>query len=186
MVPLSELMELDELLPIEQEEFMRSQSSADCFSFPPVTQKRVSFGGVQSIHHIESSMDMTDEDVEDRWFTKTELAEFKSNARNLFKRELEGTPVDQRMDSTRGMDIYLPQRQRTHTSYVRHVFEAYHFRCQGHPEYVAELCQRWTSKSRERAHAIGIQDYYAAHATATTSVHSRSMVPSDSERTRSL
>lgn len=159
---LSDMLELDDLLPIEQEELLKSFSSLSYSSFTSESQRNVTFGGIQSIHYIESSRDMTDEDVEDRWFTRSQLYDFKRAARTLCKEELSGKDIGCD-ESTRGMDVYFPARQKTHSKYIHHVMEAYHVQCQGNPEHVAQLCEKWGTKSRDRAAVAGVQDFYHAY-----------------------
>ena len=190
MAPLSDLMELDELLPIEQDDMMKSSSSLSfypCTFDRPVPRKSVSFGGIQSIDYIESARDMSMEDVEDRWFTREQLQEFKASARTLAKLEYHGKPISN-LESTRGMDVYFPQRQRSHSKYVKSVLEAYHVRCKGDPELVAQLCEKWSTKSRDRSMLTGIEDFYSAYVPAMQQLplnrnHSIEVVP---ERQRSL
>lgn len=167
MAPLSDLMELDELLPIEQDELLKSSSSLSFYpcTFDQPARKNVSFGGIKSINYIESARDMSNQDVEDRWFTRSQLGEFKASARTLAKQEYHGKPISS-LESTRGMDVYFPHRQRYHAKYVQHVLEAYHVRCKGNPELVAQLCENWSTKSRDRSMVAGIEDFYSANVPA--------------------
>ncbi len=161
MIPLSDLMDIDELLPIEQDDFLRSCSSLG--PYPDTSgSKTVTFGGIQSLDFIESSRDMTDQDVEDRWFTKAQLCEFKRTARTLCKEEHSGKDIGDD-NSTRGMDVYFPARQKTHAKYIYHVMRAINVECKGNPEYVAQLCEKWSTKSRDRALVIAVEDFYHAY-----------------------
>jgi hypothetical protein len=169
MEPLSDMMNLDDLLPIELEDWTNSCSS---LSLEPTSttkpqqqqqqRRSVSFGGIQSLDFIESSRDMTDQDLEDRWFTRSELADFKLRARTLFKDEYNGKDVGED-ESTRGMDIYYPSRQKSHAKYIYHVMHAFHVECKGNPEHVAMLCERWSTKARDRAIVAAAQDFYQAY-----------------------
>lgn len=161
--PLSEMMSFSDLLPIELEDWTNSFSS---MNFEPLSikspQRCVSFGGIQSLDFIESSRDMTDQDIEDRWFTRSELADFKVRARTLLKDEYNGKDLGEE-ESTRGMDIYFPSRQKSHAKYIYHVMQAYHVECKGNPEHVALLCERWSTKARDRAIVAAAQDFYQAY-----------------------
>lgn len=163
MLSLSDMMDLDELLPIEQDDFLRSCSSLTDFpQYMSKPQQSVTFGGIQSLDFIESSRDMTDQDIEDRWFTRSQLYDFKRNARTLCKEEHRGKDIGED-ESTRGMDVYFPARQKSHSKYIYHVMQAFHVDCKGNPEYVAQLCEKWSAKSRDRAMLAGIQDFYQAY-----------------------
>lgn len=155
----------DDPLPIELEDWTNSGSflNIEPTFIHSLQQKRsVSFGGIQSLDFIESSRDMTDQDLEDRWFTRSELADFKFRARALFKDEHNGKVVGEE-ESTRGMDVYYPSRQKSHAKYIYHVMQAFHVQCKGNPEHVALLCERWSAKARDRAIVTAAQDFYQAY-----------------------
>jgi hypothetical protein len=161
-IALDELIRLVDILPIEDDELAKSFSS---LSFSPTTfntRKQVSFGGIQSVDCIESVIDMTAEDISDRWFSKEELNGFKQAARDLCKDERSGGIVGAE-NSTRGMDVYFPNRQRHHAKYVQHVLHAINVHCAGNPVHVALLCKKWSAKVTGRAVEQGQQDFYEAY-----------------------
>jgi len=61
-------------------------------------------------------------------------------------------------DSLRGMEAYVPSRQRFSKRFIEHVLEAYHERRYSH-EHVALLAEKWSQKTRLRALAIAEEDY---------------------------
>jgi len=61
-------------------------------------------------------------------------------------------------DSMRGMEAYVPSRQRFSKRFIEHVLEAYHERRYSH-EHVALLAEKWSQKTRLRALAIAEKDY---------------------------
>jgi hypothetical protein len=163
---LSDMMDLDELLPIEKEELLvaDSRKMQECF-YPHRPTKSVSFAVIQSVDLIESSTEMSDEEKHQMWFSSSELKQFKSNARNLCRQQCKGVLIT---DSTRGMDVYFPSRQRNHAKYIFHMVHAYHVH--GNPDYVAQLAEKWSAKSTERALVAGRQDFYEAHMIQQTEV----------------
>lgn len=161
-IPLDELIRVAEVLPIDHEDLLKSFSS---LSFTPAllkTGKQVSFGGVQSMDYIESVVDLTDEAISDRWFSKQELSDFKQSARELCKSERNGVEIGHDV-STRGMDVYFAGRQRHHQKYIFHVLQALNLHCVGRPDYVATLCEKWSTKVTIKAAERGMQDFYEAY-----------------------
>ena len=134
-------------------------------------RRHIHFGGIQSIQRIESLWDMTEEEVSDRWYSKAELGQFKQAARDLCKGEFlrlgrsSGTtcPIDEETSSTRGMDVYFPSRQRHQAKYVWHVLQAFHGPYRGNPDYVALLCEKWSTTVSIRAAERAMQDFYDAY-----------------------
>lgn len=157
-VLLNNMMALDELLPIEQELLMEEEGGfANC----PTQKESVKFGG-GSVVYVESLEEMAEEDKHDIWYTKCELGDFKQRARQLCKQQQMGC-FNTSEESTRGMDVYFPSRQRAHAKYVSHILQAYYIQCAGNPEYVARLAEKWSLKSTQRALHMGIQDSYEAY-----------------------
>lgn len=66
-------------------------------------------------------------------------------------------------DSTRGMEVFVPARQKYNKKFVRHVLEAYHVRCTGNDEHVALLSERWSQKPLQRAISTGREDFCVAY-----------------------
>jgi hypothetical protein len=153
------MMDLDELLPIERQQLLEEEGQHDESYYPEKTSL-VRFGG-DSVDYIESSADMTDEEKTGVWYTRSELRSFKDQARQLCKQQKLGILATN--DSTRGMDVYFPSRQRAHAKYVYHILQAYYVHYAGNPEYVAQLSEKWSFRSKERALAVGIQDTYEAY-----------------------
>jgi hypothetical protein len=168
---LSDMMDLDELLPIEKEELLAESRKMQERFYPHRPTKSVCFAGIQSVDLIESSTEMSDEEKHQIWFSASELEQFKSNARNLCRQQCKGVPTT---DSTRGMDVYFPSRQRNHAKYIFHMVYAYHVQCAGNPDYLAQLAEKWSAKSTERALVAGRQDFYEAHMIQQTEVPSTS------------
>jgi hypothetical protein len=162
-VSLDELIRLEDVLPIEHDELMKSFSSMSfaLSTFEPLRQ--VSFGGVQSVDYIESVMDMTDQDIVDRWYSKDELQGFKQAAKDLCMGERSGKQIDDEESSTRGMDVYFPGRQRHQAKYVYHVLQALKVHCVGRPDHVALLCEKWSAKGTTRATKRALQDFHEAY-----------------------
>jgi hypothetical protein len=123
-----------------------------------IISRRVSFGPTETLAFIETRSIMTEQDKDCRWFQAQELQNIKTNARHLCIQESKGLDVPHD-ESTRGMDVYLPSRQRHHKKFIDHVLEAYHFRCAGDSEHVRLLVERWSIKSRKRATDRAQQDY---------------------------
>jgi hypothetical protein len=123
--------------------------------------RSVSFGNTDSLTNIESTGDLSEGEKGCRWYQAIELQEIKSAARRLC---LQGGIRDEE-DSTRGMDVYYPSRQRNNRKFVEHVLEAYHFRYAGNPDHVRQLVERWSAKSKQRAIMRAKQDYHEAYPT---------------------
>lgn len=124
--------------------------------------RSVSFGSTD-VAYIENANDLTAEEKDCRWYQLEELQEIKAAARGLCVQETKGSGIGED-DSTRGMDVYYPSRQRNNRKFVEHVLEAYHFRCAGNAEHVRQLVERWSTKSRQRASMKAQQDYLDAYA----------------------
>ena len=125
--------------------------------------RSVSFRQTDELAYIENAADLTQVDRDCRWYQAEELQEIKSAARRLCVQETKGLGCLSQEDSTRGMDVYFPSRQRNNRKFVEHVLEAYHFRCHGNSEHVRQLVERWSTKSRERASMRAQQDYLEAY-----------------------
>jgi len=112
-----------------------------------------------------SSWDMTPQDITDRWYSPVELKGFKQAARDLCKARMTGKSVEDNDedDSTRGMDVYFPPRQRHQAKYISHVLKAIHVNCVGQPEFVAMLCEKWSHRVTLEASQRALYDYYDAH-----------------------
>ncbi|KAG7368891.1 hypothetical protein IV203_031634 [Nitzschia inconspicua] len=126
--------------------------------------RRVSFGPTDTMACIERSSDLTEEDKECRWFQAHELEEIKSTARNLCVQESKGIHIAAK-ESTRGMDVYFPSRQRHNRKFINHVLQACHYRCVGDSEQVRLLVERWSAKSRQRAMDRAHQDFQEAYSS---------------------
>jgi hypothetical protein len=162
---LSDMMDIDELLPIELDEvedddliYYQQQPQSQ-----KATRRSVSFSAMDHYAIIESSEDWTEDERNASWYGRSELDAFKSKARKLcqqhYKTNQASIPSD---ESVRGMEVYFPSRQRSQAKYVFHVLHAYHVQCVGNPDYVAQLCAKWSAKASERALVNGIQDFYEA------------------------
>jgi hypothetical protein len=125
--------------------------------------RRVSFGPAETLACIETSSEMSQEDKICQWFQSQELEDIKAKARELCAQESKGVDVSQCDESTRGMDVYFPSRQRFNRKFIDHVLEAYHYRCAGNSEQVRLLVERWSAKSRKRAMDKAQQDYHEAY-----------------------
>ena len=129
--------------------------------------RNVSFHHSDELAYIESAADLTQVERDCRWYQADELQEIKSAARRLCVQEAKGglgsSSISEQKESTRGMDVYYPSRQRNNRKFVEHVLEAYHFRCHGNAEHVRQLVERWSIKSRERASLRAQQDYLEAY-----------------------
>jgi len=86
---------------------------------------------------------------------------------NVKSSEDESSDDDQRKtvqrDSTRGLDVYYPARQRYAKKFIQHVLEAYYVRCVGNDEHVALLAEKWSQKSLSRAAKIAKKDFRVAY-----------------------
>lgn len=163
------------------------------FSFRPSPAKRrrcLSFAPEKTISYIETSSEMSQEQKDAVWYRGTEMASFKQKARSLCRKRMhESTMIPRHSitadnsegdvtlahnsttknndcheeDSMRGMDIYLPARQKYCKKFVQHVLEAYHIRCVGNDEHVALLSEKWSKKSVKRAVATGKKDFFMAY-----------------------
>lgn len=125
-------------------------------------RRGVSFGAVKTLALIEKSSEMTKDEKDSRWFQQKELDHIKVSARHLCVQQSKGFEISPE-DSTRGMDVYFPSRQRNHKKFIEHVLEAYHFRCAGDQEHVRQLVERWSAKSRNRASIRAQQDFLEAY-----------------------
>jgi len=142
IVPMDEddvptMMRPRRMMPSSYESFPAKRNRTHPVEAATVRNRHVHFGGIHSMKRIESTRDMTDEDISDRWYSKAELLAFKQAARDLCKgeqRQLQllgrgGTPlsavVDEETSSTRGMDVYFPSRQRHQAKYIWHVLQAF-------------------------------------------------------------
>ncbi|KAL3920734.1 MAG: hypothetical protein SGILL_003110 [Bacillariaceae sp.] len=124
---------------------------------------RVGFSSSNTIVYIESALELTQDDRNCRWYQVAELQDIKSLARRLCVQESKNSSsTEEKTDSTRGMDVYYPSRQRNQKKFVEHVLEAYHFRCAGNSEHVRQLVERWSAKSKQRAATRGKQDFVDA------------------------
>lgn len=162
------------------------------FSVRPSPAKRrrcLSFAPEKTISYIETSSEMSQEQKDAVWYRGTEMASFKEKARSLCRKRMHDSTMIPRHsitvdniegvaaltcnsatnndgreeDSMRGMDIYLPARQKYCKKFVQHVLEAYHVRCVGNGEHVALLSEKWSKKSVKRAVATGKKDFFIAY-----------------------
>jgi hypothetical protein len=126
--------------------------------------RRVTFAPIENLAFIETRSDLTEQDKDCRWFQSRELHDIKSRARHLCLQESKGM-VASSDESTRGMDVYFPSRQRHNKKFIEHVLEAYRFRCAGDSEHVGLLVERWSIKSRKRATERAQQDYMEVYSS---------------------
>lgn len=170
----------------EQAEMMASFVSLSSASSSSIQlfqhgRRQVSFGNVISVTPIESSSEMSQYEKDLIWFRRSELDQFKYNAKKVCRAAHKGRKVDPAIESARGMEVYFPSRQRAHGKFIYHVLQAYHVKCEKNWEYVAQLCENWSSRAKERALVTGIQDFYAAYFphmvenTTTTTTTTNSM-----------
>jgi hypothetical protein len=163
---LSDMMDIDELLPIELDEVEDNDFYYQQQPQPQnATRKNVTFSAVEHYAIIESPEDWTEDERNASWYGRSELDAFKSKARKLckqhYKKQSTNAPIPSD-ESVRGMEVYFPSRQRAHAKFVFHVLHAYHVQCVGNPDYVAQLCAKWSAKASELALVNGIQDFYEA------------------------
>jgi hypothetical protein len=125
---------------------------------------RVTFDRIETLVFIETRSEMTEQEKVCRWFNMEELLDMKYRARQLCIQESKGLDVSYD-ESTRGMDVYFPLRQRHHKKFIDHVLEAYHFRCSGNAEHVRLLVEKWSSKSRQRANDRAQTDYMEVYSS---------------------
>jgi hypothetical protein len=154
--------------------------------------RKVGFG-MDRIALIESAIEFTQEECDDRWYRSTQIASFKEEAKQIVRKydakhngtdasiprhtirndEREVSPTtsannnsqnkDTSENSTRGLDVYIPSRQRFCKKYIQHVLEAYHVRCVGNDEHVALLAEKWGKKSLMRAISVAKKDFVVAY-----------------------
>jgi len=156
--------------------------------------RKVGFG-VDRIALIESAIEFTQEECDDRWYRSTQIASFKEEAKQIVRKsdakhngydasiprhtirnDEQGVSTttsadnnnnsqtnDTSKDSTRGLDVYYPSRQRFCKKYIQHVLEAYHVRCVGNDEHVALLAEKWGKKSLMRAISMAKKDFVVAY-----------------------
>jgi len=154
--------------------------------------RKVNFGADKTLAHIESSLEFTQEEKDDRWYRSSEISTFKTEARHLCRSRTGGvsnscrdasipkhsarndddkdlTSVtrsdgsDNSKESARGLDVYYPSRQRFCKRFIQHVLEAYHVRCAGNDEHVSLLAEKWSKKSLNRAIDMAKKDFLAAY-----------------------
>ena len=135
------VMDLDELLPIEQEE----------------KSTTISFSEYDSVMFVESSEEWTEEEREKTWFSSFELDGFRREARQLCLIQSHGFVLSEQ-HSTRGMDIYFPSRKEAHKQYVHYILKAYYEQCKGNADQVAHFAEKWSRRNTERAITEGISD----------------------------
>jgi hypothetical protein len=167
---------------------------------PPRT-KGVTFGSSTThtvLAYIESIDDMTEDEMNDRWFHPGELQETKSKAVKLCQKHYKSkkqidksfgsddADADGEDESIRGMDVYFPSRQRHHKSFVQHVLEAFHVRCAGNEEHVSLLAEKWSCKSRERAIKTALQDWREVYSFSDVTVVSTATVLFSAQHSSSL
>jgi hypothetical protein len=174
---LSDMMDIDELLPIELDEVEEHEDDFYYQQQPQsqnATRKSVSFSAMDQYAMIESSEDWTEDERNASWYGRSELDACKSKARKLCQQHYKKNPTNANAnasttssipsdESVRGMEVYFPSRQRAHAKFVFHVLHAYHVQCVGNPDYVGQLCAKWSAKASERALVNGIQDFYEAY-----------------------
>ena len=155
--------------------------------------RRVAFGPDETLAYIETALEFTQQDKDDRWYRPSEMESFKQTARNLCHKRMHNsknniidTAIPRHSDSTdrnagvtssvvntkylydeedsiRGMDVYYSARQRYCKKFIQHVLEAYYVRCVGNDEHVALLAEKWSVKSQKRAITAGMKDFYVAY-----------------------
>jgi len=144
---------------------------------------KVAFGSDITLAFIESAFEFTQEEKDERWYRSSQISSFKMDARNLCRKRLEEgknnrsnsngeseettTTVEDKNvslnESTRGLEVYYPSRQRYGKKFIQHVLEAYHVRCVGNDVHVALLAEKWSKKSLNRAYETGKRDFMAAY-----------------------
>ena len=140
--------------------------------------RRVAFVPDMALVYIESAVEFTQAEKDDRWYRSEQISTFKQDARDLCRTRIDDvhnncadTPIPKSTssdsddeegtskDSIRGLDAYYPSRQRYNKKYIQHVLEAYHVRCVGNDEHVALLAEKWSKKSLSRAIHAGKKDF---------------------------
>jgi hypothetical protein len=128
---------------------------------------------MQIVAYIETTSELTGNDKHTVWYQSADLEEMKVSARRLYQSQLKGclSPEQKEQESTRGMEVYYPSRQKNHKKFVDHVLEAYHCRCAGNDEHVGMLAERWSMKSKQRAITKATEDFYEAYFPSSTHHH---------------
>jgi hypothetical protein len=153
---LSDMMDLDELLPIERQELeMELQAAQQEQMRASGSSKHVSFDEYVEIELIEPISEMTEEEKDDSWYHRCELDDFKYQARKLCKSKSKG------QESTRGLECYFPQRMRGFQRTNDQVLRAYLF--SGDSEQVGQMAEECNADARRLALATGVQDFYEAY-----------------------
>jgi hypothetical protein len=154
---LSDMMDLDELLPIERQELEMELQAAqqEQMRASRGSSKRVSFDEYVEIELIEPVYEMTEEEKCDVWYHRCELDDFKCQARKLCKTKSKG------LESTRGLECYFPQRMRGVRRTNDQVLRAYLF--SGNSEQVGQMAEQCNAEARHLALAVGIQDFYETY-----------------------
>jgi len=146
--------------------------------------RKVDFGPDMTLAYIESAVEFTQAEKDERWYRPSEISSFRGDARKLCKTRMddirnisegvsipdsstgnEKSVIPSSTDSIRGLDVYYPSRQRYGKKYIGHVLEAYYVRCVGNDEHVALLAEKWSKKNLNRAIRTGKKDFLAAYSS---------------------
>lgn len=185
---LSDMMDLDELLPIERQELemelLQEQAAAEQRLQQQQQQqmrssisrgssrKQVSFDAYVEIELIEPISEMTEEEKHDIWYHRCELEDFKYQARKLCKTEFKSKSSkggqqqqQQQQESTRGLECYFPQRMRDARRTNDQVLGAYLFSSGNNSEeqLLGQMAEQCNAEARHLALAMGVQDFYEAY-----------------------
>jgi hypothetical protein len=154
---LSDMMDLDELLPIERRELEMELQVAqqERMRASRGSSKHVSFDEYVEIELIEPISEMTEEEKDNIWYLRCELDDFKHQARKLCKTKSKG------QESTRGLECYFPQRMRCFQRTNDQVLRAYLF--SEDSEQVGQMAEECNAEARHLALATGVQDFYEAY-----------------------
>ena len=151
---------------------MRKPEEVSAEPSSPTKKRRcgkVDFGQDTTVAYIESAFELTQIEKDDRWYRPSEIATFRDSARKLCRDKLESLGGDEQngeqKESTRGLDVYYPSRQRFSKRFIQHVLEAYYVRCVGNDEHVALLAEKWSKKSLARATEMAKKDFLVAYFT---------------------
>ena len=154
---LSDMMDIDELLPSERHELEMELQAArqERMRASRGSSKGVSFDEYVEFELIEPISEMTQEEKDNSWYRRCELDDFKQQARKLCKTKYKG------QESTRGLECYFPKRMRDFQRTNDQVLRAYMF--SGDSEQVGQIAEQCNAEARHLALATGVQDFYEAY-----------------------
>ena len=171
------------LIPLHKQQQVESPSIPSTrqrpFSFYPVSlTKKVTFGSNHSFG-IPSKSDMTADEIQSRWLSRTELKSIKQECMAMVEMIMYGSIDDlvafgnttDEYFCFRGLQVHLPKRRHKKSCNRHQLYRAvleeqwYQYQQMGcicNPEEIARKYERFSGESARQAHRVGLEDQVEA------------------------